>query len=285
MRYILGSLDGFTQEERLTDEASFPGLERWMRHRMAELDDVVRSSFAANDYSRAMHALMNFCSVDLSSVYFDIRKDTLYCDRPDDLRRRACRTVLDELYHRLTAWLAPVLSFTCEEAWLLRNPSDDGSVHLRQLPDTPSAWLDAERAERWSRLRKVRSVVLGALEIERREKRIGSALEAAPVVYLASDDDRAALAVEAQTEGRTVEEFLADLCITSEAVLEAGDGPPDAFRLDNEPGIAVTPAKAQGRRCARSWKVLGDVGSDERYPDLSARDADAVAVWDAAHDQ
>jgi len=285
MRYILGSLEGFTEEERLTDEASFPGLERWVRHRMAEVDEVVRTSFAAYDYSRAMHALMNFCSVDLSSVYFDIRKDTLYCDRSDDLRRRACRTVLDELFDRLTAWLAPVLSFTCEEAWLLRNPSDDGSVHLRQLPDTPATWLDPERAERWSRLRKVRSVVLGALEVERREKRIGSALEAAPVVYLTSEDDRAALTVEAATEGRSVEEFLADLCITSQAVLSTNEGPADAFRLDNEPGVAVIPAKAEGKRCARSWKVLGDVGSDARYPDLSARDADAVAIWDGAHDR
>lgn len=127
---------------------------------------------------------------------------------------------------------------------------------------------------------RIRRVVLGALEIERAEKRIGASLEAAPTVYLANEDDRAALEAEA---GGDAEAFLADVCITSQTRIEAGEGPADAFRLEGEPGVAVVPARAEGRRCARSWKVLPDVGADPRYPDLSPRDADAVAAWDAAH--
>jgi isoleucyl-tRNA synthetase len=284
IRYLLGALAGFTEEERLTDPAAFPSLERYVRSRMAELDALVRGCWSRYDFPRAVHALMNFASVDLSAVYFDVRKDSLYCDRPDALRRRAARTVMDELFHRLTAWLAPVLTFTAEEAWLMRFPSEDASVHLRQLPATPADWLDPERAARWRRLMAVREVVLGALEVERREKRIGASLEAAPVVHLADPADRAALEAEAQDAGPGgAAAFLADLSITSGARLEAGEGPKAAFRLEGRPGVAVIPAKADGRRCARCWKVLPEVGEDKRFPDLCRRDADAVAAWDAAH--
>jgi isoleucyl-tRNA synthetase len=280
LRYLLGALDGFTEDERLADDKAFPSLERFIRHRMAELDGFVRECWRTYEFPRAVHAIMYFVSVDLSAVYFDIRKDSLYCDRLDSARRRATRTVMDELFERLTAWLAPILPFTTEEAWLMRFPSEDGSVHLRQLPLTPESWLDPARAARWARLMAVRSAVLGALEIERREKRIGSSLEAAPTVFVAGEDDRAA--IEAEAEG-DLAGFLADLCIVSQAKLESGAGPSGAFRLSEVADVAVVPAKAEGRRCARSWKVLPDVGSDARYPDLSPRDAEAVAAWDAAH--
>jgi isoleucyl-tRNA synthetase len=280
IRYLLGALAGFTEDERLTDESAFPSLERYLRHRMAELDRLVRECWRSYDFPRAVHALMNFSSVDLSAVYFDVRKDSLYCDRPDALRRRAARTVMDELFGRLVAWLAPVLPFTMEEAWLMRFPSTEASVHLRQLPKTPDAWLDPDRAARWGRLMDVREVILGALEIERRDKRIGASLEAAPVVHLADREDRAAL--EAEADG-AVESFLADLAITSAVTLAAGEGPKTAFRLEGRPAVAVTPAKAEGRRCARCWKVLPDVGEDARFPDLCRRDADAVAAWDSLH--
>ncbi|MGD2132091.1 MAG: isoleucine--tRNA ligase [Maricaulaceae bacterium] len=279
LRYLLGALADFSEDERLTDDASFPGLERWVRHRMAETDTYVRIAYKAYDFPRAVQALMNFASVDLSAIYFDIRKDALYCDKPSELRRRAARTVMDELFNRLTAWLAPILPFTMEEAWLMRNP-DAGSVHLRQFPETPSSWLDPTLAERWARLRRIRRVVLGALEVERREKRIGASLEAAPTVWLSDKADAAALEAEA---GDNVEAFLADLCITSQARLGEGAAPTDAFTLEDEPGVAVMPGKAEGKRCARSWKVLAEVGSDARYPDLSPRDAEAVADWDARH--
>jgi isoleucyl-tRNA synthetase len=294
LRYLLGALAGYTEEERLADDDAFPSLERFMRHRLAELDALVRACWESYDFPRAAHAILQLCTIDLSAVHFDVRKDSLYCDRPDATRRRAARTVMDETFTRLTAWLAPILPFTTEEAWLTRFPSEEGlasaeagearSVHLRQLPATPEAWLDPERAARWARLMRLRGVVLGALEVERREKRIGSSLEAAPVVYLLQAEDRAALEAEAGGAARKdVEEFLAELCITSQARIETGEPPADAFRLAETPGVAVVAAQAQGRRCARCWKTLPDVGADPRYPDLCARDADAVACWDAAH--
>jgi isoleucyl-tRNA synthetase len=247
-------------------------LERWLLHRLRELDEEVRAGCETYEFRRAVSAIVEFCNVDLSAFYVDVRKDALYCDRPDSVKRRACRTALDEVFSRLTAWLAPILPFTTEEVWRTRFP-DHPSVHLRQFPDTPEDWRVEAVGVEMERLRKVRSVVTGALEIERKEKRIGSSLEAAPRVFIA---DPVLLGPV-----RSVD--FAELCIVSDIVVEAGEGPADAFRLTEVPGVWVVVEKAQGRKCARSWKFSPDVGADPRYPDLSPRDADAVAAWDAAH--
>ncbi|PKP62793.1 MAG: hypothetical protein CVT86_06875, partial [Alphaproteobacteria bacterium HGW-Alphaproteobacteria-8] len=188
-RYMLGALDGFDAAERVAP-AEMPELERWVLHRLSELDAEVREGYAAFAYQRVYQALFNFITVDLSTLYFDIRKDALYCDAPDSPRRRACRTVLDLLFARLTTWLAPMLAFTMEEVWLERFPGEDSSVHLQTFPDTPQDWRDPALAQRVERLRRVRRVALGALEIERREKRIGAALEAAPVIHIEDADLR-----------------------------------------------------------------------------------------------
>lgn len=269
-RYLLGNLDGFDEAERVA-HADMPELERAILHRLAELDQLVRQAYNDYDFKRIFHALTNFMNIDLSAFYFDIRKDTLYCDAPSSLRRRACRTVLDELFSALTAWLAPILSFTIEEVWLSRFPGDDQSVHLRQFPEMSADWKDEALAEKWRKLRELRRVVTGALEVERREKRIGSSLEAAPDVYV---KDPALKAI-----AETVD--LAELSITSAAALIGGEGPQGAFHLDDVPGIAVVPKLAEGRKCARSWKISPDVGSVAGYPDLSPRDAEAVMEYDA----
>jgi isoleucyl-tRNA synthetase len=163
------------------------------------------------------------------------------------------------------------MCFTAEEAWLARYPSADGSVHLEPFPELPTAWRDDALAEQWRKVRSVRRVVTGAIEIERAGKRIGSSLEAAPVVYVSDPDLFAAL----------VEIDLAEVAITSAATLVEGDGPPDAFRLDEVKGVAVEVRLAQGRKCARSWKILPSVGSDPAYPDVSPRDARALREWEA----
>ena len=173
LRFLLGNLAEFSEAERLP-YARMPELERWVLHRLSELDRLVRECNEAFDFPRLYSALHNFCATDLSAFYFDVRKDALYCDRPDSTRRRAARTVLDQLFHCLVAWLAPVLVFTAEEAWLTRFPSEDDSVHLRQFPEVPPEWHDAALGERWERVRQIRRVVTGALEVERRDKRIGS---------------------------------------------------------------------------------------------------------------
>jgi isoleucyl-tRNA synthetase len=270
IRWMLGNLAHFRAEDR-TAPAGMPQLERLMLHRLAELDGSVREAYAQFDYKRIFAALNAFMTVDLSAFYFDVRKDALYCDPVSSPTRKACLTVLDHLFRCTVAWLAPMLCFTAEEAWLARHPSADGSVHLELFPQVPAAWRDEALAEKWRKVRLVRRVVTGALEIERAAKRIGSSLEAAPVIHVADRDLLAALAgVD-----------MAEVAITSAATVVEGEGPPEAFRLPDVPGVAVEPRRAEGRKCARSWKILPTVGSDPDYPDVSPRDAQALREWDA----
>ena len=270
LRYILGNLDGFEESERLP-VSEMPELERWVLHRITEIDALVRARAADFDFHDMFTALHNFCAVDLSSFYFDIRKDALYCDKPDSIRRRAARTVLDELFSCLTAWLAPIVCFTAEEAWLARNPGDDESVHLRTYPDVPAEWHDTALAGKWATLRRIRRVVTGALELERAEKRIGSSLQARPTVYIGGDYAGALEGVD-----------LAEISITSDIVVERGDAPGNAFTIDDVPGVAVVPGLAEGGKCERCWQVLVEVGVDGEDPDICNRCADAVADFPAA---
>lgn len=280
LRYLLGALHGFDKAEAVPF-AEMPSLERWVLHRLHELDGLVRESYKTFDFKRVYAALFNFCVVDLSAFYLDVRKDSLYCDRPDEIQRRAARTVMEAVFARLTAWLAPIMPFTMEEAWLSHHPSETDSVHLRDFPVTPGDWHDGALAERWQTIRRLRRVVTGALEVERREKRIGSSLEANPQVYVTSADYRDAISAETDQD---VDAFLADIVITSQAsLIDASDLPDGSFTLEDVKDVAVVSGLSEGRKCARSWKILPDVGSDARYPDLSARDADAVAHWDATH--
>ncbi|MEL6582556.1 MAG: isoleucine--tRNA ligase [Pseudomonadota bacterium] len=248
-RFILGNLSDFDAAEAV-EAAEMPELERWVLHRLSELDQVVRDGYANYDFEGVVREVFTFATVDLSAFYFDIRKDALYCDAASSLRRRAARTVLDELHKRLTRWLAPVLVFTMEEVWLERSPGDASSIHLEDFVETPASWNDPELAARWAKIRSVRRVVTGALEIERREKRIGASLEAAPVVYIADSDLRALLK----------DRDMDDLCITSGLTLSAEEAPADAFTLDDTPGVAVAAQLAKGTKCARCWKILPDVG-------------------------
>ncbi len=247
MRFMLGSLADFSDGDRVELDA-MPELELWVLHRLAELDETVRKGYMAYDFQGVFQALFQFATVDLSSFYFDIRKDVLYCDG-DTAERRAARTVLDLLYHRLTTWLAPVLTFTMEEVWLERNPGAESSVHLVDMPTTPTTWFNPDLAIKWAIIRKVRRVVTGALEVERREKNIGSSLEAAPVVY-----------VDNAMAGVLKSVSFADLCITSGIEISTQAAPDNAFVLEDTVGISVTFMKADGAKCERCWKILPDVG-------------------------
>jgi isoleucyl-tRNA synthetase len=215
--------------------------------------------------------LHNFCAVDLSAFYFDIRKDVLYCDAPTSVRRRAARTVMDHLFMCLTAWLAPAICFTAEEAWLARFPSDDDSVHLRTFPEAPADWRDETLNARWQVLRDVRRVVTGALEIERAEKRIGSSLQAHPVVHLPAD---MLAEFDAARDGGL---DASELFITSDATLSTERAPAGAFTLPDVAGVAVVPDRAAGEKCGRCWRVLEEVGRGEPE-DLCRRCADVVSA-------
>jgi isoleucyl-tRNA synthetase len=247
MRYMLGSLNDFTDADRV-EPADMPELERWVLHRVSELDEVVREGYAKFDFQGVFQAIFTFATVDLSAFYFDIRKDALYCDGNTD-RRRAARTVLDILFHRLTTWLATILVFTMEEVWLERFDGEGSSVHLVDIPETPTAWRDEALAAKWATVRRVRRVVTGALEVERTNKVIGSSLEAAPTVYVSAED---AAVLETTS--------FDDLCITSGITVSTDAAPSGAFGLEDVSDVAVVFAKADGDKCQRCWKILPDVG-------------------------
>ena len=259
MRFILGNLSGFDASEQL-QPAQMPELDRWVLHRIAEMDDVVRKGYATYDFQGVIRDVFSFCTSDLSAFYFDIRKDALYCDAPDATERRAARTVLDALFARLPVWLAPVLVFTAEDVWRARLTDPDASVHLQDFPSTPATWADAALAAKWARIRSARRVVTAALEVQRAAKVIGASLEAAPQVFI--DDPALRADLEASD--------FAHMCITSALSFPHGPAPADAFRLDDAPGIAVVFAKAEGEKCARCWQILPDVGT-HAHPATCAR--------------
>ncbi|OYV59004.1 MAG: isoleucine--tRNA ligase, partial [Acidocella sp. 21-58-7] len=172
---------------------------------------------------------------------------SLYCDRADSKKRRACRTVLDILHRCLTAWLAPALPFTAEEAWVTRF-GDDASVHLTLFPEIPAGWQNEALAETWNNIRTQRSAITGAIEAMRRDKTIGSSLQAVAVI-----------AAEAKNI-LADEDMWADICITSGAVFGDTNG-------------ATT---APGTKCERCWRVLPEVGSNKNHPTLCIRCCEAV---------
>jgi isoleucyl-tRNA synthetase len=272
IRWMLGSLAHFSDEDRVALD-KMPELERLMLHRLAELDTAVKEAYRAFDFKRIFAMLSAFMTSDLSAFYFDIRKDALYCDPVSSVKRKAALTVIDHLFRCTVTWLAPMLCFTAEEAWLQRYGDDAASVHLQLFPDVPAAWRDDKLAEKWRKVRQVRSVVTAVLELERAQKRLGSSLEAAPVVYI----DNAEL-FEA-----VVDVDLAEVCITSSATLVEGDGRTHgAVYMGSEypKGVGVAPLLATGKKCARSWKVTESVGEDPAYPDVTPRDAQALREWD-----
>jgi isoleucyl-tRNA synthetase len=271
MRWLLGNLAHYRAEEAVA-YADMPELEKLILHRLQGLDVLVREAYESYDYKRIVAALSNFMNIDLSAFYFDIRKDALYCDPISSMKRKASLTVLDRVFDCLTAWLAPILVFTMEECWLERNPGTDSSVHLREFPAVPAEWKNDALAEKWERVRDVRRVVTGALEIARREKTIGSSLEAAPRVVIS--DARYTEALEGLD--------FAEICITSDIDISPGDELPGPFSLPDVRGVSVEFRRTTWTQCARSRRFFPDVGANAAYPDLSPRDALAMEELKAA---
>jgi len=268
IRWMLGTLHHFKPEDAVA-VADMPELERLMLHQLAQQAAVVRKAYA--DYKTVVASLSAFMNTELSAFYFDIRKDTLYCDPPSSLARKAALTAIDIICDAILRWLAPVLSFTCEEAWWLYRPGAEPSVHLTLFPNGLESFRNDALALRWETIRDVRRVVTGALEVERAAKHIGSSLEASPIVYVS---DRTILATLFDVD-------LAEVFITSNYEVREGEAPAGAFRLEGVPGVAVVVEKAAGTKCARSWKILPTVGEDADYPDVSPRDAKALREWKA----
>jgi isoleucyl-tRNA synthetase len=255
LRWLLGSLDGFTPAEHVP-EAEMPELERWVLHRLWEMDALIREAVRTYDWTGVYPALHSFCATDLSAFYFDIRKDAIYCDRPDSLRRRAARTVLDHLHRCLATWLAPVLVFTAEEAWTARF-GEAASVHLQDFPDIPERWSDVALAQRWTEIRTQRRLITFEAEQARQNDGIGSSLEMEAMLHF-------------PPEARFLDEDeWAEIAIVSNVRFD------DTRRgSDSKPGATIS--RAKGQKCARCWRVLPEVGHQPGHPALCARCADAV---------
>jgi isoleucyl-tRNA synthetase len=269
LRWMLGTLSHYEGEE--VAYAEMPELEQLMLHRLHELDGIVRESYDAFDFKRIVAQLSNFMNIELSAFYFDIRKDSLYCDAPSSTKRMAALYVVKQLFDHLVRWFAPILPFTMEESFQSERGSEDVSVHMEQFMEVPAEWANPQLAAKWQKIRTVRRVVTGALEIERREKRIGSSLEAAPQVSVSDESLMAAI------EGQD----MAEICITSDISITGNALSGEVFTLDEVKGVSVIPSLAEGKKCARSWRVLPEVGTDPDYPDLSLRDANAMRELDA----
>ncbi|MEF3366877.1 isoleucine--tRNA ligase [Methylocystis sp. 9N] len=264
LRWMIGALAHYEPVDAAAlDEAG--ELERFMLHRLHEMDEAIRTSYAAYDYKRVVALITPFMTSDLSAFYFDIRKDALYCDPPSSGKRKAALATIEQIFRCVTTWLAPILVFTAEEAWLARY-KDAQSVHVETFPDVPSHWYDEALAKKWTGVRAVRAVVTGALEIERAQKRIGSSLEAAPTVFISDGKLRINL------DGVD----FAEICIVSDIRIETGEGPAEAFRLSDVPGVAVVPSRATGVKCARSWKYFDPATAEADHPDVTPRDAQAL---------
>ncbi|MCG2839985.1 isoleucine--tRNA ligase [Sandaracinobacter sp. RS1-74] len=254
LRYLLGALNGHAQEDSVP-AAEMPELERYILSRLAALDMELRAALEVHGYNRYISALIGFVNSDLSAFFFDVRKDSLYCDGPYSSRRRAYRTVLAKLFDALNAWLAPVLVFTTEEAHEHRHGAG-GSVHFGTYATIPAEWRDEALEARFDRLRELRALVTQAIEPMRREKQVGSSNEVAVRLHLPAED--AALV-------RSVD--FAEFCIVSAVeVLEGAD----------EPHVE-TWASADAR-CARCWRHLPDVSPES---DLCARCDEVVLEHDA----
>jgi len=270
IRWMLGSLHHFKSSEKVAF-ADMPELERYMLHELSLRAAAVQKAYEAFDYKTVVATLSAFMNTELSAFYFDIRKDTLYCDPPSSVARKAAVTTIDIICDAVLKWLAPILSFTCDEAWLQYRPDGATSVHLTAFPEGLESFRDDTLAAKWATIRDVRRVVTGALELERAAKKIGSSLEASPVIYVA---DRKLIGILFDVD-------LAEVCITSNAEVQEGEPPEGAFTLNDVPGVAVVVEKAVGTKCARSWKILPTVGEDPDYPDVSPRDAKALREWKA----
>ncbi len=264
IRWMLGTLAHRERNDSVGD-AAMSQLERLMLHKLAELDPKIRDAYENFDFARVIATLTAFMNADLSAFYFDIRKDALYCDARSSVRRRGALEAIEHIFRAVAIWLAPVLVFTAEEAWMAR-VAVPRSIHLERFPIIPAAWRDDGLAKTWETIRALRLVVTGAIEIARADKEIGSSLEAAPRIFLSNPEHVEAL--------RGID--FAEVCITSDVAIDLAEAPETAFRLPGVADVAVVVERANGVKCARSWRYFDPAAASPDFPDVSPRDAEAL---------
>ena len=251
LRYLLGSLNNFSEDERV-EYSEMTELEKWVLHRLAQINASVINKTENYEFHSLYTELHNFCNIDLSSFYFEIRKDILYCGDPNSLERRSCRTVLELIFKSLTSWLAPIISFTAEEAWQCWVEDVNNSIHLKEHPKIPENWINPNLEDKWERIRKIRSEVLSAIEDARNKEIIKSSLQASPTVMLNSEDHKL-------FENISPEEIF----ITSKVVFKEKNIEIPSVKID----------AAKGEKCKRCWKISEEV-NDEK--DICSRCSEVI---------
>ncbi|MDP5279414.1 isoleucine--tRNA ligase [Sphingomonas sp. DG1-23] len=249
-RYLLGALDGFDESEKVA-VSEMPELERYILHKLAELDAELRAAVAGYEFNRYTRALTDFGNETLSAIFFDIRKDSLYCDAHGETKRKAYRTVLDTLFHALVRYATPLIPFTAEEVWQARYPGEESSVHLLEWPEVDAAWLDRALALRWGLILPIRSAVFLELEALRRDKTIRSGLEAE--VRIALDSDNYARLGDLDWQ---------EILITSLVTLADAGPMSGAAAPDKGVSHTVTVTPTSRHKCGRCWRHLPEVAQD-----------------------
>ncbi len=266
LRYLLGALQGFSEAEKVT-YGDLGSLEKYILHRVFELGELAQKTRENFDFHRFYTELHTFVATDVSAFYFDIRKDILYCDAPDSLRRRSVRVVMDILFNVLVLWMSPVLSFTAEEAFKSRGSGATESIFLEEMIEIKKEWKNDALGVKWESLRNLRRVLTGALELERSKGTMGSSLEAKLIVYVT---------YEIMPLFKDLD--LAEFAIVSQASLIEGNIPETVFTLSDVPGIGVDVLLSEHLKCERCWKMVPDVGLGE-HPNVCGRCGDAVASF------
>jgi isoleucyl-tRNA synthetase len=263
-RFLLGNLGDFDPARDRQSYARLEETDRWVLDRLARLSTRVTRAYEEYQFHTVFHSVHNFCAVDLSALYLDIIKDRLYTSAPDDTTRRAAQTTCSWVFGALVRLMAPILTFTTEEAWRHLGGGHGDSVHLERFPETPREWLDDQLAREWSRLLEVRREVSRALEAARSQGVIGSGLEAS-VRFLGAPEDLPDLLAAKQA-------LLATVFIVSEVRLEPSGARPAVRHESQEiPGLVIDVNHAPGRKCERCWTWREDVGQDAGHPTLCAR--------------
>jgi isoleucyl-tRNA synthetase len=231
--------------------------------RLARLVDRVTRAYDEYQFHTAFHSVHNFCAVDLSALYLDVIKDRLYTSAPGDPRRRAAQTVCYEVFGALARLMAPLMTFTAEEAWRYLPGTRSESVHLERFPEVPLEWLDDTLKREWDRLLEVRREVARALELARARKLIGSGLEATVRIATAPEDLPALLDAKGTV--------LQTLFIVSGVELGAGPSGVVHYESQEIPGLVIDVDRAPGDKCERCWMRRPSVGTSAAHPGLCDR--------------
>ncbi len=248
-RFLIGNLNDFTKEEPI-DESEFPELEKYLLHRLWEVDQVVQKCVSTFNFHLMFTTLLNFCSSDLSAFYFDIRKDTIYCDSKESVQRRSNRTLLNIIFNHLVRWFAPSISFTSEEAWKAMGNKE--SIHLQDFLQCKNEYEDNQLNEKWSLIKNIRKVATGAIEKIREEKIIRSSLEAHIDIFVSAESYK-------KLEKVTFDEIT----ITSSFSLYVIDEKSKGFSIEDISDVIVKASKVSGEKCQRCWKYEAKLINDE----------------------